>query len=457
MRLISLRKLSLRARVALLAAVAVTGTIIFASIVSFTVFTGKLRAEIDQSLISQAQSLGDNSDGLPGDRHDTDLLATLGLSFAAVKSGVIIQIPGSRALAPVDMAVVRQVSKTGGPEYVLHNARSGDIDMRVVTMRARDKSVIVLAQSLAQVDRTVARLGAATVVVGLGAVVLAATGGIAVAGAGLSPVRRLTRATAHITRTQQLNTAPIEVVGNDEIAQLGESFNAMLAALERSRQRQRQLVADAGHELRTPLTSLRANIDLLIQTRRHPERTLPHGSLDALLTDVSAQLQELSTLVDDLVGLSRDDEQFPSRGDVRFDQVVRHAIDRVQRRDPTTTFSTDLRPWLVYGLETELERAVTNLLDNAVKFSPAEGTVRIVLVQGELTVADEGPGIAEMDLPQVFERFYRSAEARALPGAGLGLAIVRHAAEHHGGVVIAENRPTGGALMRLTLPGTPPA
>ncbi|MCW2916119.1 MAG: hypothetical protein JWN52_4187 [Actinomycetia bacterium] len=456
MRLMSLRGLSLRARVALLAAVAVTGTIILASFVSFTVFTGQLRDEIDQALVSQARSLGDDSNGRPGDRHDTDLFATVGLSFAAVKNGVISQIPGSGTTAPVDMAVVRQVGKPGGAPYILRNARSGDVHTRVVTMRARDGSVIVLARSLTQVDRTVGRLEAATVVVGLGAVVLAATGGIAVAGAGLSPVRKLTRATARITRTQQLNT-PIEVVGNDEIAQLAGSFNAMLTALERSRQRQRQLVADAGHELRTPLTSLRTNIDLLIQTQRHPERTLPHGSLDALLGDVRAQLQELSALVDDLVELSRDDEQSPSHREVRFDHVVRHAIERVQRRDPATTFAADLRPWMVYGLETELERAVTNLLDNAVKFSPASGTVRIVLDQGELTVADEGPGIAEADLPQVVELFYRSTEARALPGAGLGLAIVRQAAEHHGGIVTAQNRPAGGALMRLTLPGTAPA
>jgi two-component system sensor histidine kinase MprB len=229
----------------------------------------------------------------------------------------------------------------------------------------------------------------------------------------------------------------------------------MLAALNRSRERQRQLVSDAGHELRTPLTSLRANVDLLIQTRNRPEEVLPRGSYDQLLADIKAQLIELTTLVGDLVELAREDETPRLHTPVWLDDVVRHAVERVQRRAPAVAFSVRLDPWVLMGSETELSRAVTNLLDNAVKFSPPGGTVWVVLHGGELVVADEGPGIAPDDLPQVFERFYRSAAARAVNGSGLGLAIVRNAAEHHGGQVQAGNRPEGGARLRLRLPGAP--
>jgi two-component system sensor histidine kinase MprB len=448
---------SLRARVALLAAGTVIAAIVATSWVSFTMFTGRLHNEIDQTLIGQAQTLADNVNGRPGDRHDGDLLAALDMSAATVRDGRAVSPPGTRTPPPVDQAAVRRVSAPGGPPFVLADGESGGVHMRVITVRAQDGTVIVLGRSLTMVDETVTGFQYITIMVGAGAAVLAAGAGIAVAGAGLQPVRRLTRAVAAIARTQDLNTEPIRVSGDDEISRLAGSFNAMLAALNRSRERQRRLVADAGHELRTPLTSLRTNIDLLIQSRAHPERTLPHGSMDALLGDVKAQLRELTNLVGDLVELARDDEQAAVRTEVRLDRVVPQAVERVRLRAPAATFETRLEPWLVLGSEPALVRAVTNLLDNAVKFSPPDGTVRIDLRDGELLVADEGPGIPESTLPYVFERFYRAPEARALPGSGLGLAIVRHTAEQHGGTVSACNRPEGGALMRLRLPGTPRA
>ncbi|MFD0687480.1 HAMP domain-containing sensor histidine kinase [Actinomadura fibrosa] len=445
--------LSLRARVALLAAGTVIAAILMTSIVSFTMFTGRLHNEIDQTLVAQAGTIADNVNGRPGDRHDADLFAALDMSVAIVRQGQVTSPPGTHAAVPVDMAAVGRVSAPGGPRYVLADGHSGGAHMRVITVRASDGTVIVLARSLAMVDRTVTWFGYLTIAVGLGAAVLAAGAGIAVAGAGLQPVRRLTRAVAGIARTQDLNTAPIRISGDDEISRLAGSFNAMLAALNRSRERQRRLVADAGHELRTPLTSLRTNIDLLIAARAHPERALPHGSMDALLADLKAQLRELTNLVGDLVELAKDEEQAAARTRVRLDRLVPFAVDRVRLRAPAATFRTDLEPWLVQGSEPDLVRAVTNLLDNAVKFSPPDGTVHIVLREGELIVADEGPGIPEENLPHVFERFYRAPEARALPGSGLGLAIVRHTAEQHGGTVSAGNRPGGGAVLRLRLPG----
>jgi two-component system sensor histidine kinase MprB len=246
------------------------------------------------------------------------------------------------------------------------------------------------------------------------------------------------------------------VVGTDELARLSQSFNAMLAALAEAQARQRQLVADAGHELRTPLTSLRTNLDLLAQSDAV-------GGLDptervALLADVRAQLEELSTLVTDLIELSRDDIPQQAREPLDLADVTRRAAERVRRRAPDVTISLDLRPWVLDGDAQLLERAVTNLLDNAAKWSPPGGVVEVRLRDGRLAVTDEGAGIAEEDLPHIFERFYRSREARGEPGSGLGLAIVQQAALRHGGTVVAENveSPTGkrGARLTLRLPGS---
>jgi two-component system sensor histidine kinase MprB len=455
MRRLSRRWLSLRSRVALLASGAVIVTIVIVSFASYTMLQVGLRKQIDQTLVSEAQSFAHDPDKRPGTLHDAGLLAALGISVATVRNGSVSRPPGTTLPVPVSAADVRTVSAPGGPYFVLRSAYSTDVHVRMVTIRATDGSVIVLARSVSSVDRAVFRLELSTVIFGLCGVGLASSAGFAVARAGLRPIRGLTRAAARIAQTQDLDTTPIETTGGREITELAQSFNAMLAALNRSRERQRQLVSDAGHELRTPLTSLRANVDLLIQTRNHPEEVLPRGSHDQLLADVKAQLVELTTLVGDLVELAREDETPRLHTTVWFDDVVRHAVERVRRRAPATAFSARLDPWVVQGSETELERAVTNLLDNAVKFSPPGGTVWVALHGGELVVADEGPGIAPDDLAHVFERFYRSAAARAVNGSGLGLAIVRNAAERHGGQVQAGNRPEGGALLRIRLPGAP--
>ena len=226
----------------------------------------------------------------------------------------------------------------------------------------------------------------------------------------------------------------------------------MLQALDHSRARQRQLVADAGHELRTPLTSLRTNIELLGQADGGGA-DLPPGAREELLDDVSAQIEELSQLVGDLVELARDEPLPTVVETIDLAEAVDHAVERVRRRAPSLTFEVDVAPWVVRGEAGTLERAVTNLLDNAAKWSPPGGTVRVSLADGVLTVDDEGPGIAEQDLPHVFERFYRSEESRAMPGSGLGLSIVAQAAERHAGRVHAERSPYGGARLVLVLPG----
>jgi two-component system sensor histidine kinase MprB len=306
---------------------------------------------------------------------------------------------------------------------------------------------LVLAQSLESQQQTLARLGLVMLLFGLAGVIAAAAAGWAVARNGLRPVRRLTAAVEGIAETEDLRPLPVE--GDDEIARLAGAFNSMLIALAASRDRQRQLVADAGHELRTPLTSLRTNLDLLAQAGRD----LPEEARVELLDDVRAQIEELTTLIGDLVELARDDPMPAVVATVHLDDIVDRALARVRRRAPSLSFEADVEPWSVVGDAAALERAVTNLFDNAAKWSPPDGVVRVRLAAGELTVDDEGPGIAQEDLTHVFERFWRSDESRSMPGSGLGLAIVAQVVDRHSGSVAAGESPAGGARLTIRLPG----
>ncbi len=266
---------------------------------------------------------------------------------------------------------------------------------------------------------------------------------------GLRPLRRLTSRVEHIAMTEDLR--PLRVEGDDEVARLATAFNQMLLALGASRDRQRRLVADASHELRTPLTSLRTNLDLLRQAEGNT--ALPADARLELLDDVRGQIEELSALVGDLVELARDEPTTRVVAEVDLADVVERAVTRVRRRAQDVSFDVDLDPWRVVGDSNGLERAVTNLLDNAAKWSPPEGTVFVRLTDGVLTVDDQGTGVAEADRPHVFERFYRAEESRAMPGSGLGLAIVRQVIDRHGGQLQVTEAPSGGARFALWLPG----
>jgi two-component system sensor histidine kinase MprB len=267
---------------------------------------------------------------------------------------------------------------------------------------------------------------------------------------------RLTATAEQVTETGDLRhriaTDPAGAA-DDEPARLAAAFNAMLAALAGSRDAQRQLVADASHELRTPLTAIRANVELLGHA---PD--LPRPEREAMLASARSQLEDLTVLVGDLVDLARPDGAGGACGDdepedIRLDQLVLAAVERARRHAPPgTAFTVAVEPTIVRGTRARLARAVGNMLDNAVKWSPPGGAVEVETHEGTVIVRDHGPGIADADLPHVFDRFYRAPAARGLPGSGLGLAIVRHVADAHGGTVRAERADGGGTLVRLALP-----
>jgi len=360
--------------------------------------------------------------------------------------------------APIDQAEIQIANQQSGSS--LQTVNDDGVDYRVYTIPnpastlGPQPSALVFSTSMASTEATLNTIATVSIIVGLLGIAIAGAAGFAIGRAALRPVEDLSKATEYIARTGDLRSLP--VVGDDELAQLTRNFNTMLEALARSQEHQKRLVADAGHELRTPLTSMRTNLDLLSQVMAAPDdNRLPPEERVALMNDVRAQMEELSLLISDLVELSRDEQPSHAIEYLDLRDVVDRAAERVQRRAPGLTYDLQLSPWYLDGDPASLERLVTNLMDNAAKWSPENGTVTVTLSNGLLQVADQGPGIAEEDLTHVFERFYRSPEARATPGSGLGLAIVRQIAENHSGRVAAARAQGGGALLGVWLPGSP--
>ena len=331
-----------------------------------------------------------------------------------------------------------------------HDATVEGLHVRVLTVALVGGGAAQITAPLDAVDATLKRLVVLLAFIVLGGIALAAALGMAVARAALVPVERLTASAERVAATMDL-TAPIEVRGADEISRLGQALNALLATVDSSQRAQRRLVADASHELRTPLTSLRTNLEILA---RSPSIT--DEERQAILGDLVAQAAELSSLVGQLVDLEREPLGAETAADVAFDAIVEAAIGRARLHSPSLRFDAWLEPTMVHGQSGTLERAVSNLLDNAAKWSPPGGVIEVALSKGTLSVRDHGPGIDPGDLPHVFDRFYRSARARALPGSGLGLSIVRQAAEDHGGQAWLAPAPGGGTIACLHLPAAGP-
>jgi two-component system sensor histidine kinase MprB len=437
---------SLASRVTILTTLAVGLSVAFVAFAAFMTARMQMQSTLDQSLLDRAEKVA---------TYDVPLnveVPSWALGAADIRILYFTSAGNYRTFD--DFPALRlgqpelEVATGSSPRSVRTIVADDGERYRVVTVPARDPGqALVLAQSLEPQQRTLAKLGVVMLLFGLAGVIGAAAAGWAVARNGLRPVRRLTAAVEAIAETEDLRPLPVE--GDDEIARLATAFNKMLVALAASRDRQRQLVADAGHELRTPLTSLRTNLDLL--TQAGPD--LPEAARAELLADVRAQIEELTTLIGDLVELARDDPTPAAIETVHLDDIAERALVRARRRAPGVTFEADIEPWSVVGEPTALERAVMNLLDNAAKWSPPDGTVRVRLADGVLTVDDEGRGIAEADRPHVFERFWRSEESRSMPGSGLGLAIVAQVVDRHSGTVSVGSSPAGGARLTVQLPG----
>jgi two-component system, OmpR family, sensor histidine kinase MprB len=464
------RPLTFRARLSLLVMAAVGIAVAVASLVSYISVSHAITNRVDQQLTQKSEILsavGLNSGTALMSRQAIVILSASGAQETILNfDGTAFTPPSTTLNVAGQQTAIRLAAPYGAPELAVATGRSqsslrtinsGGTDYRVLALPGAPGQAMIVGLSMESTEETQRTLGIVSSLVGLIGIAVAGAAGFAIGRAALRPVERLTAATEYIATTGDLRH--IEVNGKDELARLSTSFNTMLGALARSQEHQKRLVADAGHELRTPLTSIRTNLDLLAQATAQEAAEPDSPRLSAqdraeMMADVRAQMEEMSVLISDLVELSRDEQPAQAVEPLDFSETVQHAVERVQRRAPGLRYAIDLEPWHLSGDSTALERAVTNLLDNAAKWSPPGGTVTVRLHGGALQVADQGPGIAEEDLAHVFERFYRSPEARTMPGSGLGLAIVRQVAENHGGRVAAARAPGGGALLGLWLPGT---
>jgi two-component system, OmpR family, sensor histidine kinase MprB len=448
------RSLPLQRRVAYLTMIAVALAVAGTSVAGYLTLRYSLYRALDQEMVETASSLAvPTAQDIRSVNGLTERALRAGnISAAAVRSdGTIFYVPDERAhlLLGEDEVAVAKLQQG-------YSARSGYATdgqpYRIVAVPITELGnyAMVLGRPLASTNRILSSLWLVLIVFGGAGVGLAAVAGATVARSSMRPVRELSAAVEHIAVTDDLR--PIPVTGNDELSRLAEAFNRMLASLTSSRERQKQLIADAGHELRTPLTSLRTNIELLQADAR--SGMLRAEDRTEILRDVSAQLAEFTTLIGDLVQLARDERVAAAPEPIDFRNVVNAALDRVRLRGPGLTFDVELNPFYVVGESDTLERAVTNLLDNAVKWSPPEGVVRVQLEGDRLRVADQGPGITDADLPYIFDRFYRADTARNTPGTGLGLSIVASTVERHGGWVTAGRSAQGGAEFTMHLPGS---
>jgi two-component system sensor histidine kinase MprB len=442
--------MSFRARIAVSSAAAVALSVVAASVLVYVVARQQLRAPVDEALEERSAEIV---------RHPIRLFETSeGETFLALRpefgevrgytqivhdDGATIVPPRQDVQLPVDDAVLA-VAGGESPAFWRDVAVDGR-HIRVFTFSYGPDVAVQVARPLDEVDESLRRIGLFLLLIAAGGVVIAAGLGLVVARAALTPVRRLTETAEHVSETQDLSER-IEVSGSDELSRLATSFNTMLGALEESTRAQRQLVADASHELRTPLTSVRTNIEVLAS-----DRLLPPEDRARLLSDVVEQLGEMTTLISELIELARAEQATVEPEDVRLDLLVADAVERARRNRPEVVYTIELEPVVVQGIPATIERAVGNLLDNAAKWSPPGAEVEVSLRDGRLAVRDHGPGIADEDLPYVFDRFYRARAARGMPGSGLGLAIVRQVAESHGGEVVAERAEGGGTRMVLTL------
>lgn len=469
------RRRPLRTRLALAASAAVALVAVGVCAAAFFVIRYELLHQLDLSLTQSATRVVQENRG-----EGPQIIAGECRFLSAPACAQVVPAdpaadPEAAYLLPVS-APVREVAAGARAPYFSNVTRFGQ-SLRMLTTPFGDGRALQVALRADPVERGVRQAAVLLAAVGGAGVLLAGVLGYAVSRTGLAPVARLTSTAERIAATRdprhRIELPPGPPGRQDEVTRLAASFNTMLGELEQSVSAQRRLVADASHELRTPLTALRTNAELLARADRltPAQRERASGAL-------GRQIREVTGLVNDLIELARDEEPLPLLEEVRIADLAEHAVATARTHWPRIRFELEVGPGAAEavrpGVPARLARLLTNLLDNAAKFSPVDAPVEVSLsAYGgggggrngsggragdglELSVRDHGPGIAAEDLPYVFDRFYRAEAARALPGSGLGLAMARQIARAHGAELTARAAPGGGALFTVVFGGEGP-
>ena len=417
----------------------------------------RLLDEVDQSIAQVADLAVGGNDRFPARRQVVDVysLRRLGPDGRVEATSFESDVPVGAAAGVVSgqpgLSTRETVTASDGERFRIH------------TLGASTGSVQI-ARSLDETDAVLDDLRRRTVfLVAMAAVGLALVGWV-IAGRVAAPLRRLARSADEVRSTGRLDVAmpDLGAGSNDEVGQLGRAFTAMLAALGRSRSEQERLVQDAGHELRTPLTSLRTNLAVL---RRHQD--MPSEMRTQILDDLDGEVTELTELVNELVTVASGELSAQPAERLDLSVVAHDVAERVGRRRSRRVEVDAREGAFVVAPRAGVERAVSNIVENACKFDGTGAVIEVVVTIAEPTagptaertvefrVADRGPGVPQEDLERVFDRFHRTDATRSMPGSGLGLAIVRDVVESHGGAVSAANRDGGGAVIGFDLPLAP--
>ena len=450
--------MSFRLRVTLFTAAAVAIAAIGASVAMYLVVQDQLMHQVESNMQVAAQNAARGGPG-PGDGRrgfgpQSQLMTGRPDMYAQIitASGTIFRTDFDTPNTALVVQEVKDVA-SGKRGAFFATADAQDTRLAVYVVPIQGGGAIEVVQDLGPagsgIDPALAQTRILLIAFAAGAILLAAGLGALIGRAAIAPVKRLTATVEEVTKTRDLSRR-VAAQGRDELSRLGTSFDAMLGQLETSLRSQRQLVADASHELRTPLTSLRTNLELL-------ERGQPTDPVERqqLLGDLVTQMERMTTLVGDLIEVAREEETPMPFEELQLEEIVHEVVDDMSFRYPKVHFNVTSSPSSIKGVKVRVARAITNLLDNAAKYSPPGATVDIAVANGEISVRDHGPGVSAEDATRVFDRFWRSNDARHLPGSGLGLSIVKDVAESHGGSVTLE-RPIdggGGARFRLRLKG----
>ena len=449
--------MTLRGKIAIAMALLTAVTAIIVATTTYVVTDQRVRVEVDQYLDTYAQRFQDpdgrqaavmcsgetNRRQFPSVRRGGDDGSVDGVAFQCLdRSGASVVAIGVDEL-PVN-GRDRVIAATGRGTQT-RTASSDGTTWRVKTVGIAQGGAVQIARDYGETNRVLSSLKIWLFFVVIAASAVSALVGWLIARRSTKPLVQLTNAAEAVATTGRL-VVDVPPAGKDEPGRLARSFATMLAALGQSRDQQQQLVQDAGHELRTPLTSLRTNVETL---QRYPD--LPAETRESILLDLQSETRELGSLVDELVQLATDTWDDEPEEQVSLDQIVERVAERTRRRTGRDVVVV-AEPVAMLGRPRELTRAIGNLVDNAAKFSDEPSPVEVSVRPGVVEVRDHGSGVAEEDQAQIFDRFYRSADARSKPGSGLGLAIVDQIVRSHEGRVSVRNAPDGGAIFTIEFP-----
>ena len=446
--------MTLRKRLSIATALVVLVTVSALAVAAYAIAGHELRSQVDDSLATRADAIVRQIDRelqrprFPG-RQQVPLGPTLlQPEFDAITQ--VIDVDGSilAVLGPAELPVTDEVLAMAGSLVEGRSAYStatvdGD-SYRVYTLTLATGGALQLGRDITDIEDARNGLRTWLVVLGIAGIALAAGIGWLIARRATRPIEQLAQSARSIADTQNTSD-PIDVKADGEVGNLVSSFNTMLEALGRSVAQQKQLVQDASHELRTPLTSLRANAELLARD------DLPAVTRTEIVADIRAEIDELTSLSAELSALATDQRDTEEPSEVHLDDAVREIVERAQRRSNRSVALHVVDAGRAMVRPMQFERAVSNLVDNALKFSPAPTQVDVFVRGTRIEVHDSGPGIAPEDRAFVFDRFYRAAATRSLPGSGLGLAIVKQFADIHGARTLVGASGTGGAMVGLEL------